>query len=72
MSYPRSIYHKSYDPHAKDGESELKKHCRIAHSKEDHEKYGVDWGYDAKELKEESKPDVVEEEVEAKPKRGRK
>ena len=72
MSYPRSIYHKDYDAHAKDGEGELKKHCRIAHSEEDHEKYGSDWGYGAKELKEESKPDYVEEEVEVKPKRGRK
>lgn len=59
MSYPRSVYHKDYNPHAVEGEKELKKHCKLVHNEQDHKNLGKDWGYEG-EKKDDSEEVVVE------------
>lgn len=71
MGYPKSVYHKDYNPHAVDGEKELKKHSKVAHSEEAHKNLGPDWGYLKEDNKEVQKEIESDEEV-VKPKRGRK
>ena len=65
MSYPKSVYHKDYDPnHHPEHEKHLVKNSKVVHSKEELEKLGPQWG-EHPHSKEVEEPKAEERKIEA-------